>query len=51
MPSAIAQNLAVLLPPITRDELHWMELPNRFTEQTVRRICQNLRFRIRLPVT
>jgi hypothetical protein len=30
------------MPPIPLDELHWMELPNRFNERTVRRICRDL---------
>jgi hypothetical protein len=31
-----------LLPPIPLDQLHWRELPDRFTDRTVRRICRDL---------
>jgi hypothetical protein len=36
------QNPPILLPEIPKDELHWMELLNRFNDRTVRRICRNL---------
>jgi hypothetical protein len=42
MPSTIAQNPLVVLPPISLDEVHWMELPNRFNDRTFRRLCHDL---------